>query len=175
MSIMNVLQTNLLGKHLNQCKDMCKSSYSKLSSKEKHHVDALMETVIQFYRMALPYVPKAVEYAQTLSVENVIAFLKVATKVMQKKETVQLIQHYIAMYGDSLKNPKRLKAYGAYLRCVLAHLDAKYKKIVTAAIDFAFAFICLIVTKEVRAYVHEVAASVNKYVVKPLHRDVRRK
>lgn len=173
MDIVSAIQTASFSKHLATCKDVCKSSYNKLSSSERKHVDELLVAVVKFYKMALPFVPQVVAYAKGLSVDNVVAFLKTATKIMQKPETARLVEHYIAMYGDSVKNPKRLKAYGAYLKCVLSHLDPKYKKVVTVAIDFAFAFVVLVVTKEVREYVKELARTVHKYVVKPLHREVK--
>lgn len=173
VDIVSVVKNAAVTKHLNMCKEVCKSSYNKLSSSERKHVDELLKAVVVFYRMALPYAPQAVAFAKSVSADNVVAFLKTATKIMQKPETAKLVEHYIAMYGDSIKNPKRLKAYGVYLKCVLSQLNPKYKKIVAAAIDFAFAFICLVVTKEIREYVKEIASNVQKYVIKPLHREVK--
>lgn len=173
MDLVAKFQTLKLNKHIDTCKSACKRSYGKLSSSERKHVDELMTSVVALYKKALPLVPTLLAFAKGMNVNSVVALIRTATKVLQKDETVALFEHYIAMYGDVAKDPKRLKAYGAYLRCLLSHMSADHRRIVVAAIDLAFALVHLVVRKEVKGYVKDLAGSVHKYVVKPIHRDLK--
>ena len=173
MEVVAKFKSLKLKKHLDTCKTTCKKSYNALSSSERKHVDQLMVAVVAFYAKMVPLLPQAASFVKTMNVDSVIALLKTINRILQKDETVALIEHYIAMYGETAKDPKRLKAYGAYLRCVLHHLAPQYKRVAIVAIDLAFTILHLVVRKEIKGYIKELGTAVHKNIVKPIHRDLR--
>lgn len=160
---------------INACMGVGVKSYLQLSAKHRAHIDELVSSTMHFVESLKPQYPKFVEYVSNMNITNATSLLKIATKIMRKKTTVALLQHYLDVYADILHNPRRMKAIGAYMVCVLSNVDAKYKEAVVAAIEFAFTFIQVVSHTDLHSKLSDMSQSVQKNIMRPMYKELARK
>lgn len=156
------------------CMNAGVKSYLELSASDRKHIDELVSTTMSFIESIKPQYPKFVEYVSNLTINNTTELIKVATKVLRKKTTATLVQQYLNVYADILHNPRRMKAIGAYMVCLLSNVDAKYKEAIVAAIEFGFAFIQVVAHTDLHEKLGVLSASMRKNIIRPMYKELNR-
>ena len=159
---------------ISRCKNICIASYKKLRSSERAYIDELVNSAPFIYKSIMSYIPIFLAYKESLTLENGLKLVKIATKVLKNKKTVSFLRKYIAMYASTINDPKRIKAYSTYLRCLLAHVDPKYKTMVIEVFKLANAFLSVVLCDDVLAFLKDVSRNVKKYLVVPLYTDIKK-
>lgn len=159
---------------ISHCNTVCAKSYNMLTPKERKHIDELFELVPELYLTVIAYLPHISARAQKMDVTEGTKLIKMITKVLKNKNTRHLISHYMHLYGDLVTDSKRMKAYGMYIKCVLSHIDAKYKVLALAVIDMAFAATELSLTGKDLELAKHFFHTVNAYIVKPVYSEIKK-
>ncbi len=170
---------NRLAKPLSACALVGARSYFQLSSKDRKHVDDIVALTLEYTDKLKPEIPKIQRYLTSLKTDDVTALIKLATKLLKKKQTLTLLQEYLELYGDIITDPKRIKAIGAYLLCLVSNIEPEYKNAIVATIDFIFTLIQLLTQTEIKTEVREklskLTSSVNKHVLRPIYKDLAKR
>lgn len=159
--------------HISNCKVMCAKTYDALSPREQKAINDLLDQLPILYNVFEQYAPIVTAYVNTITPEKVMQLMQYATKILKDRKTVKLIHHYIDEYGEIIKSPKHMKAIGAYLKCIVAQIDPKYKNLVLQGVDLVFALVALVNDHKVVSFVEEVSDGVKKHVVKPVTKAVK--
>jgi hypothetical protein len=159
-------------KYAETCKRVGFKSYAQLSATDRKHIDELVESVKTFAETMKPQLPTLLIYARRLTSSNISSFIRLATKILRKKSTVALIQNYLNIYGDLVRNPRRMKAIGAYLRCLMSNLDSKHKEVMVASIEFGFTLLHVVAQTDLKSKLLDVSKDVRKYILRPLYKDM---
>ena len=159
---------------ISRCKSICLASYKKLRSSERVYIDELLTAAPEIYKSILSYIPVFMSYKDNMTLENGIKLVKIATKVLKNKKTISFLRKYIALYAGVINNPKRIKAYSTYLRCVLAHVDPKYKAMIVEVFKLANAFLSVVLCDDILAFFKDVSRNVKKYLVVPLYSEIKK-
>jgi ATP-dependent Clp protease ATP-binding subunit ClpA len=112
-----------LAKPIETCIKVGMNSYFQLKPEQREQIDSLVQAALKYAESLKPQYPKIMEYVSNLNTANVTALIKIATKVLRKKSTAALVQQYLDVYVTVVNNPRRLKAIGAYMVCLLSNLD----------------------------------------------------
>lgn len=164
-----------ISKPISLCMNAGVLSYLQLHPTHRKHIDDLLASVMRLIETMQHHYPKMAEMVVDLTPDNFTVFIKMATKVLRKKSTANIIQQYLEIYGDIFHHPQRIKAIGAYMVCVLSNLDEKYKAAVVAVIELAFTFIQIVSHTDLKTKVTEMSQSVHKYVMRPMYKELARK
>jgi hypothetical protein len=157
------------------CMKVGVKSYMQLDSKHRDHIDSLVANTLYFVQSLKPQYPKIVEYVSNLNVDNVTGLIKMAIKLLRKKNTAKIIQQYLDVYADLMHNPKRMKAIGAYMVCILSNLESKYKQAVISAIELLFTFVAVVSHTDLANKVALMSDSVKKHIIRPMYKELARK
>lgn len=167
-----------MSKPIATCMTVGVSSYYMMSAKDRVHIDELIATtrdLVENLKPAFLKFQQRMSHAMT-DVSKITELLKLGNRFLRRKRTVELIQEYLSVYADVLYSPKRIKAIGAYLVCVVSNMETKYKEAVIAAIDLMFTVIHIVSTTHVRADLRGKSGKlfdcVHKYVMRPLYKDL---
>lgn len=174
-SLTATLSGGALAGPIKACMNAGVASYVKLAPEHRQHIDELVKATIEFVESAKKQYPKVKEYASNINLDNISSLLKLVTKMLRKKSTAGLVQHYLDVCADMMDNPKRMKAIGAYMVCLLSHLDEKHKEVVVLALELAYAFIQVIAQTDVKSKVVAMSGSVHKHVMRPMYKEIARK
>lgn len=159
--------------HISKCKVICAKTYDALSAREQTAIDDLLDQLPILYNVFEEYAPMVTAYVKNITPEKVMQLMQYATKVLKDKKTVKFIHHYIDEYGEIIKSPKHMKAIGAYLKCIVSHIDPKYKSLVLQGVDLVFALVALVNDNKVVSFVEEITDGVKKHIVKPVTKAVK--
>lgn len=160
--------------YISKCKTVCKSSYDNLSASDRKYIDEMLSKAPEVYSYFQKYGPVVLDQVQTLKADQVLGMIELATKFLKKKTTVVAVRGLIDTYGDIVKDERRMKAVGAYIKCVLSNMDKEYKMILLSGFDMIMAIVAVCGDAKVAAFANELAASVTKTIVKPVVREVKK-
>jgi len=158
------------------CKDKCKQSYKQLDKKQQEHIDQAVKTTLDLYARMKPYQSIILAKAKSVTLNDAIAWIKMGTDLLSRKEVVTMIEGYVVMLGDMVADKKRLRAYKQYFSCLLDQLDPKIVELANAALSFlSMLFTIFSNNKHVKSAVVEVVSTVNMELVVPLKKKVMKK
>ncbi len=173
-AIQKIIANRQLKPYLNKCQDVCKDSFAMLSETDQKQLTLLMKAAPELYEYFEQYAPIVLAKVKTIKSDEVLALIQLVTEYLKKKETVALVREFIHKYGNVVKSPRKVKAVGAYLKCVVSHLEDTHKAILLSSVDMLMALVSLVGDKEVVAFAKEVGQVVNKNLVKPVVREVKK-
>lgn len=175
MNFVNALQLGGAVKpYVSKCKTVCKASYDSLSAADRKYLDEMLSKTPELYAQFQKFAPIVLKQLKDLDSEQVLSMVQLATKFLKKRSTVATVRSLIAKYGDIVKDKRRMKAIGAYLRCVLSHMEDEHKMILLSMFEMLMAVVAIVSDKEVAAFARELALSVHKAVIKPAVSEVKR-
>lgn len=173
-AIQKIIANKQIKPYLNKCQDICKDSFSKLSETDKKQLTLLLKAAPELYTYFERYAPIVVAKVKTIKSDEVLALIQLVTQYLKKKETVTVVRSFIDKYGSVVKSPRKVKAIGAYLRCIVSHLEDTHKAILLSSVDMLMALVSLVGDKQIVAFAKEVGEIVNKNLVKPVVREVKK-
>lgn len=157
------------------CMSVGVKSYMQLSNADRKQLEDLVTTTMQFIASLRKHYPKLKEYTANINVDKVTSLFKVATKLLRKKATADIVQKYMEVYMQALDNPRKMKAIGAYVSCLVSNIDPKFKSALIASIEFAFAAIQLLSQTDTGKKLAAISQSAHKHILRPLYREIRKK
>jgi hypothetical protein len=160
--------------YISKCKTVCKSSYDNLSASDRKYIDEMLSKAPEVYSYFEKYGPVVLDQVKNLKPDQVLGMIELATKFLKKRSTVTTVRSLIDTYGDIVKDERRMKAVGAYVKCVLSHMDKEYKMILLSGFDLMMAVVAVCGDDKVASFAKELAVSVNKTIVKPVVREVKK-
>ncbi len=172
--VVNPAVVKKLKAKVESCKITCATSYEKLKKPQQQHIDDLINTVFVLYAYAKPHLPALLHRVKKLDANAVQVLLDHASTFISGKEVKNLISTFLEVYGDGLKDKKRLRAYGDYLTCLLANVDPQVKELLNTAFHFAHTIVKLFEDTNMKKHIKEVAVTINSEVLKPVHRALKK-
>lgn len=160
--------------YVSKCRTVCKESYNALSATDRKYLDEMLSKAPELFTHFQQLAPAILSQVKELEAEQILGMVQMATKYLKKKTTVNTVRGLIDKYGDMVKDQRRMKAVGAYLKCVLSHMDDEHKLILIAGFDMLMAVVAVVSDKEVAQFAKDLAAIVNKAVIKPAVREVKK-
>lgn len=164
-----------ISKPISICYDATVKSYNMLDKKHKKQIDELVLSTLKFIDTMRPQFPKFKDQLMKLNAGNLTTLIKATTKLLRKRSTAALIQQYVDVYADVLDNPKRMKAIGAYLCCLVSNVEPKYKYAIIAAIEMIVTFITVVSHTDIAEKMAKLSVSLRKHVMRPLYKDLAKK
>lgn len=159
--------------YLEKCTDICKESYADLSTADQKYIDELLVRAPEAFEFAKKYAPFILSHVKDIKGDQVLGLLQLATKYLKRKSTKAMVHKLIAQYGDIVKDKRRMKAIGAYIKCVVSNIDDEYKVILIASFDMLMALVSVVTDKEIADFAKELGDLVHKSIVKPTVRQVK--
>ena len=163
-----------LAGHLNTCRVACTSSHATLSSQEQKYIDEIMKEAILFYNYLLKKVPIIVKDIKSVDAISLLKLIKITTRIVNSAKTARLLKKYVELYTEIAKTPKRLAAIASFVKCMLARIPIEYKKVLLAMLELCSSLTSLLSNDDVRESAKVIGAAVNKHVVRPIHRDIKK-
>lgn len=160
---------------INACMGVGVKSYLQLPSKDRVHIDELITTTMKFIETLKPQYPKVVEYVSKLDVTNVTSLMKLGTKLLRKKTTITMLKQYVEVYSNILNHPRRIKAIGAYMVCMMSNIDSTYKEAVVAAFELVFAVVQVLAFTDMRKNLGSIGENIQKHIMRPMYKELARK
>lgn len=157
------------------CMNVGVKSYMQLSNADRKQLEDLVTTTMQFISSLRQHYPKLKDYTTNMKVDKVTSLFKIGTKLLRKKATMEIVQKYTDVYMQALDNPRKMKAIGAYVSCLVSNIEPKFKNALIASIEFAFAAIQLLSHTDVDQKLVTISHSAHKYILRPLYRELRKK
>lgn len=160
--------------HFETCKATAKQSFQELPPEDYEILDEILRNIPEIVAEFQKYAREVAARITTIDAEGATVMMREATAFLKKKKTKDVVDDFIARYGSMAADDRIMVAVGSYLRCVLSHIDDRYKEAAMAAVEMVVALIGLVSgDNKIREFTNSVGASLQSNVIKPAMMEIR--